>query len=459
VSLLEFMRDHILPYMPYNLCQIKGYCVFALQVSLLEFMRDHILPYIDDGDKEVRQAAALACCRVLDRHAAASAAATAAAAAAANTGAAGHAAVAAAAAAAAAADKHAASLGSGGMFSTQQQQQQQMTQQHPSLHAAVLMGVGAAGGGGLGLGLRQTKVVEVVVGKLLMAAVADTSERVRRTVLEVGLVHPFDAVAEVWMVLSEVQLYGLELHFLMPGDCRCLLRGGYAVVLCHFTSACFDDGNKIHTIWCWPHLHQARTQAHTSQRRRMHVADSTRALCVVLFSARLVLPGSGGFSCYRDVLRCCTVLLAPLQALKSSPALGKHLAQAEQPIPCSTCLDPVLLLPSSALQALTSSPALDEYLAQADCLRALFVALNDESKDVRATAVQLVGRLASWNPAYVAPALRRHLLQLLTDMDNSPDSKQRDDSAYLINCLINSAPQLIMPYVSPIQKVGADKSS
>jgi FKBP12-rapamycin complex-associated protein len=115
----------------------------------------------------------------------------------------------------------------------------------------------------------------------------------------------------------------------------------------------------------------------------------------------------------------------------------------------------LLLLPVclTFLQALTSSPALDEYLAQADCLRALFVALNDESKDVRATAVKLVGRLASWNPAYVAPALRRHLLQLLTDMDNSPDSKQRDDSAYLINCLINSAPQLIMPYVSPIQKV------
>eukprot|EP00879_Flechtneria_rotunda_P007003 GHRR01007352.1.p1 GENE.GHRR01007352.1~~GHRR01007352.1.p1 ORF type:complete len:2075 (+),score=775.15 GHRR01007352.1:2-6226(+) len=106
----------------------------------------------------------------------------------------------------------------------------------------------------------------------------------------------------------------------------------------------------------------------------------------------------------------------------------------------------------TVLEALTNSPALDEYLSQADCLRALFVALNDESTNVRATAVQLVGRLAAWNPAYVAPALRRHLLQLLTDMDHSPDSKQRDDSAYLVNCLINSAPQLIMPYVSPIQK-------
>lgn len=39
-------------------------------VNLLEFMRDHILPYLDDQDKEIRQAAVLACCRVLERHAA-----------------------------------------------------------------------------------------------------------------------------------------------------------------------------------------------------------------------------------------------------------------------------------------------------------------------------------------------------------------------------------------------------
>lgn len=111
----------------------------------------------------------------------------------------------------------------------------------------------------------------------------------------------------------------------------------------------------------------------------------------------------------------------------------------------------------SSAQALSSSSALDDYICQADCLRALFVALNDESRDVRATAIRLVGRIAPRNPAYILPALRRHLLQLLTDMDHSPDSKQRDDSAYLLNCLINSAPGLIKPYISPIQKVrGSD---
>jgi FKBP12-rapamycin complex-associated protein len=110
--------------------------------------------------------------------------------------------------------------------------------------------------------------------------------------------------------------------------------------------------------------------------------------------------------------------------------------------------------PNTSWQALCATPALDSYLAQADCLRPLFVALNDPSVAVRATAVRLVGRLAAWNGAYVSPALRRYLLQLLLDMEASPDSKAREEAAYLLDCLIQSAPQLIMPYVSPIQKVG-----
>lgn len=72
---------------------------------------------------------------------------------------------------------------------------------------------------------------------------------------------------------------------------------------------------------------------------------------------------------------------------------------------------------------------------------------------MRALAVRLVGRLAGWNPAYACPALRRHLLQLLSDMEHSPDSKAREEAAFLLEQLITSAPRLILPYVSPIQKV------
>uniref|UniRef100_A0A7S3R516 Serine/threonine-protein kinase TOR n=1 Tax=Dunaliella tertiolecta TaxID=3047 RepID=A0A7S3R516_DUNTE len=114
--------------------------------------------------------------------------------------------------------------------------------------------------------------------------------------------------------------------------------------------------------------------------------------------------------------------------------------------------DPSERVRVTVLAALQGTTALDEFLGQADFLRSIFIALNDESCQVRALTIQLVGRLSSFNPAYVNPALRRHLLQLLTDMEHSPDSKLREDAAYLLDCLITAAPSLILPYVSPIHK-------
>ena len=78
------------------------------------------------------------------------------------------------------------------------------------------------------------------------------------------------------------------------------------------------------------------------------------------------------------------------------------------------------------LEALSRTTALEHHLAQAECLRSLFVALNDESSTVRSLTIQLAGHISATNPAYVMPALRRHLMQLLSDMDHSPDSRQQE---------------------------------
>ena len=48
---------------------------------------------------------------------------------------------------------------------------------------------------------------------------------------------------------------------------------------------------------------------------------------------------------------------------------------------------------------------------------------------VRGLAIDVAGRLSVKNPAYVMPQLRRHLMQLLNDMDHSPDSLQREGGA------------------------------
>ena len=163
----------------------------------------------------------------------------------------------------------------------------------------------------------------------------------------------------------------------------------------------------------------------------------------------------------------------------------------------SAVADPSVGVRRTILQALVSAEALDMHLAQAETLRSLFVALNDESSAVRSLAIRLAGHISAANPAYVMPALRRHLMQLLSDMDHSPDSRQREgmcagralaayapvrgraadacgasntralllmrhvrvrctplaaESAKLLGVLINAAPQLVLPYTAPILK-------
>ncbi|CAN1141587.1 Serine/threonine-protein kinase TOR [Linum perenne] len=78
--------------------------------------------------------------------------------------------------------------------------------------------------------------------------------------------------------------------------------------------------------------------------------------------------------------------------------------------------------------------------------------LIEEDFDVREYSISVAGRLAEKNPAYVLPALRRHLIQLLTYLEQSADSKCREESAKLLGCLIRNCERLILPYIAPIHK-------
>ncbi|XP_030508478.2 serine/threonine-protein kinase TOR isoform X2 [Cannabis sativa] len=106
----------------------------------------------------------------------------------------------------------------------------------------------------------------------------------------------------------------------------------------------------------------------------------------------------------------------------------------------------------SIFSALHGNRSFDDFLAQADSLSAVFAALNDEDFDVREFAISLAGRLSEKNPAYALPALRRHLIQLLTHLEKSADSKCREESAKLLGCLIRNCERLIRPYIAPIHK-------
>ncbi|KAJ6818004.1 serine/threonine-protein kinase TOR [Iris pallida] len=106
----------------------------------------------------------------------------------------------------------------------------------------------------------------------------------------------------------------------------------------------------------------------------------------------------------------------------------------------------------SIFLSLHGNGSFDEFLAQADSLSSIFAALNDEDFDVREFAISVAGRLSEKNPAYVLPALRRHLIQLLTYLEQSADSKCKEESAKLLGCLIRNSERLILPYISPIHK-------
>ncbi|KAF9586443.1 phosphatidylinositol kinase- protein kinase tor1 [Lunasporangiospora selenospora] len=95
----------------------------------------------------------------------------------------------------------------------------------------------------------------------------------------------------------------------------------------------------------------------------------------------------------------------------------------------------------------------DRHLAQADNVRSLFLALNDEVFAIREYAITTIGRLSIHNPAYVMPSLRKTLIQLLTEIEYSGVSRNKEESARLLALLVIASQRLVKPYVESIIKV------
>ncbi|KAH8093828.1 FAT-domain-containing protein [Cristinia sonorae] len=88
----------------------------------------------------------------------------------------------------------------------------------------------------------------------------------------------------------------------------------------------------------------------------------------------------------------------------------------------------------------------DKHLAQAENVRFIFIALNDEVFENRQMAVELIGRLALHNPAYVMPSLRKTLIQLLTELEYSNVMRDREQCTRLLTSLVSNTQRLMRPY-------------
>ncbi|PSR71034.1 hypothetical protein PHLCEN_2v13082 [Hermanssonia centrifuga] len=101
----------------------------------------------------------------------------------------------------------------------------------------------------------------------------------------------------------------------------------------------------------------------------------------------------------------------------------------------------------------------DKHLAQAENVRSLFIALNDEVFENRLIAVNLIGRLALHNPAYVMPSLRKTLIQLLTELEYSSVMRNREECTRLLTLLVSATQRLIKPYAIPMLRVLLPKAN
>ncbi|KAK3002096.1 hypothetical protein RJ639_022551, partial [Escallonia herrerae] len=173
----------------------------------------------------------------------------------------------------------------------------------------------------------------------------------------------------------------------------------------------------------------------------------------------------------KDAALCCCKLAAnslsgmmcsQFSASRSSRARGKRRRLVEEIVEkllIAAVADADVNVRHSIFSSLHGNGGFDDFLAQADSLTAIFAAFNDEDFEVREYAISVAGRLSEKNPAYVLPALRRHLIQLLTYLRQSADSKCREESAKLLGCLIRNCERLILPYIAPIHKALLEKLS
>lgn len=118
-------------------------------------------------------------------------------------------------------------------------------------------------------------------------------------------------------------------------------------------------------------------------------------------------------------LTCAQVLIkTPGNSKELEPIHSSHLlSETLEKLLTVGIADPDPTIRHALLSALDER--FDPYLSHPENIRALFISLHDEIFAIREVSMLIIGRVAERNPAYVLPALRRTLIQLLTELEYS----------------------------------------
>uniref|UniRef100_A0A182MSJ1 Serine/threonine-protein kinase TOR n=1 Tax=Anopheles culicifacies TaxID=139723 RepID=A0A182MSJ1_9DIPT len=155
-----------------------------------------------------------------------------------------------------------------------------------------------------------------------------------------------------------------------------------------------------------------------------------------------------------EAVHTCTLLLK--LALQASDSNGNDVSETLTQT-LSSVLEKILVVgitdvdPAVRLRVLKSlDESFDTQLAQPWFLSSLLVTVHDEVFEIRELAIIIIGRLSTINPAYVMPSLRKTMVQLLTELEHSGVSRNKEQSARMLDHLIVSTPRLVASYMRPI---------
>ncbi|CAK9293619.1 unnamed protein product [Gordionus sp. m RMFG-2023] len=95
----------------------------------------------------------------------------------------------------------------------------------------------------------------------------------------------------------------------------------------------------------------------------------------------------------------------------------------------------------------------DVYLVQPKHLTVFFMAFHDENFEIRENVLCILGRLSTVDPSTVLPILRKFLIQLLSNINDSGIGRNKEHSARLLALMIANVPRLVYLYVPTILKV------
>ncbi|PVU91733.1 hypothetical protein BB561_004248 [Smittium simulii] len=106
-----------------------------------------------------------------------------------------------------------------------------------------------------------------------------------------------------------------------------------------------------------------------------------------------------------------------------------------------------------AIQLFSETDQFDFYLGKIENIESLLMMLNDEVFDISEMMVLIICRLSLTNPAYVIPSLRRLVIQLLTQIEHSNNSQEKEGCIKLLMIIVELSEKWIGPYIPRIVEI------